>query len=116
MSNANEYPGESAPLDVEGKKVFFKVHAAMNPDEDEKIDEASYDTQSYGPKDLQPYMIVMGYSKEKERMAKSLEEAKKILELRKGYGLSPVYEWEPHVFKEWKYTIPLDITRKIGPF
>lgn len=80
-----------ALTDAEDKKIFFMCRKQFAP-EDEKIDESTYDTASFQPVDLFPYLITNGYRTEKDREGTSLEQCKKIKEKRAEYGLPPLVD------------------------
>jgi len=114
ITTIEDYELESRPFTKpEDRKVFF---AARRLFDDSKLDEANYNTSSCNPADCWAYMLTMGYRKSIPRLEKTLDTGRRILELRKKYGLGPVeVDLEKHVMKslEWNFSFKLeDLQRK----
>jgi len=92
-SNEQDCKWDSSPLSDDDRKVFFACRKTWVEGRNEAeldIDEKTYDTTSFDPNDIIPYLVTMGYKSEKERMAASLTQISNIKDLRKKYDVPPL--------------------------
>lgn len=101
----SKFQWESEPLTTrEDREVFFacrKLWVEGKDEEKQVVDQARYDTASFQPIDIFPYLVTMGYATEKNRMEVSLRQLANIKQLRAKYGINELSEvpWQP----DWNF-------------